>query len=106
MLSDQFPDMIKNGTLDDRRSILVVNNRNGDAPDTLPRNAPIGSIPNHVYHFGFAPSWIPFDGVNGRKEVLTDWINGTEPLRGGAENDRFLRSPIVRITMDDVDFFQ
>ena len=103
---DDFPDVVEDFLLNDWGIVLVIDDRERDAPGTLTGNAPVSAVFDHVDHLLFAPSWLPFDLVDSIKELFSDWLDRAEPLRGGSEYDRFMGPPIVRIAMDDINLFE
>src|SRR5713101_6249888 len=85
-----------------------------DAPEALPRDAPVGPLRDHLVDAVFAPTWEPLDGVNLLERGLAQSFRGAaslprsvvgglvhldEPLLGGAENDRIVTAPAVRIAV-------
>src|ERR1700723_3312753 len=86
----------------------------GHAPDALARDAPVGPGGDHVRDALFSPGRVPFDAV-------FDFVEGAlakggrlaggsrhrrididEPLLGGAEDDRVVAAPAMRVLVEDV----
>src|ERR1700752_3457613 len=92
-------------------AVVAVEDRNGHAPESLPRDAPVGPLGNHRAHALHAPGWRPLHFGNllergvpqrrrlGRWNIRASRIELYEPLLGGAEDDRVVAAPAVRIAM-------
>ena len=82
--------------------------RDGNAPDALARDAPVGTGGDHVGDALFAPGRVPADAGDfaqsfGAQGSAADHaLHGDEPLLGGAEDDRLVAAPAVRIGVLDV----
>ena len=104
--ADQFRSVVDRFRRDDRFSIFRIEDRQRNAPDTLTGNDPIAAVADHVEQADFA-GWVQplyiFDFV---QNVLTEFIDGCEPLRRCAIDDRFLCAPVMRIAVDEEIQFQ
>src|SRR5205085_12188606 len=77
----------------------------GHAPETLPRDAPVRALLNHLVHAVFTPGGNPLYLVNFFERflaqrflaALSGLVHFDEPLLRGAETHRIGASPAVRI---------
>ena len=106
VLAEKLRDMGEDGLFEDWGAILVIKNRQRNAPDALARDAPVRAVLDHVDHLLLAPGGNPLDVLDRVEEVLADRLDGAEPLRGRAEDDGLLGAPVMGIAMDDVDALQ
>src|ERR1019366_9357191 len=103
---------------------FALKHRDGDAPDALARNTPVGAGGDHVRDALLAPSRVPFhfldffqrtaaqraSGFRGPRQVpvldLLRWralaFHLDEPLLGGTEDDGIVAAPAVRIRVLDL----
>src|ERR1019366_1472707 len=104
--------------LDDRaihRSIVekflasfALKHRDGDTPDALARNTPVGAGGDHVRDALFAPSRVPFPFLDFFQRTAAQRAAGDlafhrdEPLLGGAEDDGIVTPPAVGIGVLDL----
>src|ERR1035437_6176520 len=81
---------------------------NGHAPDALAADAPVGARGYHVGDALLAPGRVPDDLVDLLNGLLAKSglcavgardrsLQSNEPLLGGAENDRMVTTPAVRV---------
>ena len=92
--------MVKHFLLHDRRTVFAIEDRNRNTPKTLTRNAPVFTIRNHVVHAYLTPFVVPDNlMINFIQQLVTNLIDGAEPLLHGAEDNLLLETVIVRITM-------
>ena len=71
-----------------------------NAPNSLARNAPIGTIFQHIRHSAFAPSRQPLDLFNFAQTLRPQRfvfavVHRNKPLRRGAIDHGFVRTPAV-----------
>ena len=82
--------------------------RDGHAPDALAADAPVGARGDHVGDALLAPGRVPdhlvdlldgllAEGRLGAVGTLDRCFKANEPLLGGAENDRMVAAPAVRV---------
>src|SRR5215472_14614647 len=79
----------------------------GHAPETLAGNAPVRALFDHFVHAVFTPTGNPLHAMNfcqrffaeGVLCAMRSLVHFDEPLLGGAENDRVVAAPVVRVTM-------
>ncbi len=80
----------------------------GDAPDALTRDAPVGASGDHVGDALFPPGWVPDDLLDLVEGALAEggfgafgiehWgFHADEPLLGGADDDGVVAAPAVRV---------
>ena len=75
----------------------------GDAPDALAGDAPVGAGGDHVGDALFAPGGVPFHFLDvlqraaAQGSTLQGRFHGDEPLVSGAEDNRIVTAPAVRI---------
>ncbi len=87
----------------------------GDAPDALAADAPVGACGDHVGDALFAPGWIPGDALDLVERALAEGgfagllaagedggLHADEPLLGGAEDERLVTAPAVRVAVHEV----
>src|SRR5688572_5363926 len=77
--------------------------RDGNAPSALARDAPVRTIFDHSGDALLAPLRRPLDGLDVSQSVRTQTfaVHADEPLRRSAENDWSLVTPAVRIAVTD-----
>ena len=78
---------------------LAMENSNGNAPYSLPRDAPVRTSGNHIGDALFTPLRRPFHFLDFLEGALTQLpvVNVDEPLIAGAENDGIVATPAMRI---------
>ena len=83
--------------------------RDRDSPGALPRDAPVRAVGDHRGDPVDRPSGDPLDCGDGlqrtlakRTHSLCGFVHRDEPLLGGAEDDRTLAAPAVRIAVVDL----
>ncbi len=80
----------------------------GNAPDALARDAPVGAGGDHVGDALFAPGWVPDDLLDLVEGALAEGgffafarghrgFHADEPLLGGADDDGVVAAPAVRV---------
>jgi hypothetical protein len=80
----------------------------GDAPDALAGDAPVGAGGDHVGDALFAPGWVPDDLLDLVEGALAEGggdafgsehrgFHADEPLLGGADDDGVVAAPAVRV---------
>ena len=82
---------------DDLAAVLAVEGRYRNAPCALAADAPVGAVADHVRDAVLSPVGNPFNLVNALKRLVAEFRDGDEPLVGGAEDDRLLAAPAVRV---------
>jgi hypothetical protein len=87
---------------------LCTNNAIGTPQGALPRQAPIGTLLDHVENALFAPGRRPLGllDVAQRIRAQTLLIHADEPLRRGAKDQRRLVAPAMRIAVPDLLVFE
>ena len=83
-------------------AVVAVEYRDRQAPSSLAGDAPVGSLADHGAHSLLAPGGVPFYVLTGLDGLILEGVNGAEPLRGGAEDDRALAAPAVRVAVDHI----
>ena len=83
-------------------AVVAVEHRDRQAPAALAGDAPVGALADHGGHALFAPGGKPAHVLARGDGLLLERIDGAEPLRRGAEDDRLLAAPAVRIAVHDV----
>ena len=84
-------------------AFVAIEYGNGHAPNTLTADAPVMAVANHVVDALLAPGGNPFYIVsNSLQGVITEAINGCEPLGGCTEDDGVLAAPAVCILVLNV----
>src|SRR5579875_79242 len=85
-------------------ALIAVEDHDGDAPDALARDAPIGPGGDHVGDALFAPFGEPLHRFDGVERALAEMIalHADEPLLGGAKDGGVVAAPAVRITVFDL----
>src|SRR5580765_5505100 len=86
---------------------FAIQNDDGRTPETLARNAPIGTMLDHFVHAIFAPGRNPLHFVNFVEGLLPErfgfsfagFVHIYEPLLGGAEDDGIVATPAMRIAV-------
>ena len=81
-------------------AVLADQRGDGHAPVALARDAPVGPVLDHGVDALLAPGRDPIDVVADRLEGALAQIvlvHADEPLGGGAEDDRLLAAPAVRV---------
>ena len=78
----------------------------GHAPRALARDAPVGAVGHHAIRCGSSPTRESIPprsrwrrSAFSRRRVL---VHGHEPLVGGAEDDRLVAAPAVRVAVQDL----
>ena len=82
-------------------AVLAVEHRDRQAPAALTGDAPVGAVADHGDHAVLAPRGKPFDIVTGGDGLVLEGLDGAEPLRRSAEDDRALAAPAVRIAVSE-----
>src|SRR5205823_9666013 len=83
-------------------ALLAIENGDRHAPQPLARDAPVGAVLHHAADAFLAPGGVPlhfldlFECVRAQCSVIGG-VHRDEPLLGGAEDDRVLAAPAVRI---------
>ena len=83
-------------------AVVAVEHRDRQAPAALTGDAPVGALADHGGHALLAPHGQPAHVLARGDSVLLEGVHGAEPLRRGAEDDRALAAPAVRIAVHDV----
>ena len=83
-------------------AVVAVEHRDRQTPAALTGDAPVGALADHGGHALFAPGGKPAHVLARGDGLLLERIDGAEPLRRGAEDDRLLAAPAVRIAVHDV----
>ena len=83
-------------------AVLAVEHRDRQAPAALTGDAPVGALADHGLHAVNAPRGQPAHIVARGAGLVLERLDGAEPLRGRAEDDRLLAAPAVRIGVDDL----
>ena len=83
-------------------AVVAVEHRDRQTPAALTGDAPVGALADHGGHALFAPHGQPAHVLARGDSVLLEGVHGAEPLRRGAEDDRALAAPAVRIAVHDV----
>ena len=83
-------------------AVLAVEHRDRQAPAALTRDAPVGALADHGLHAVDAPAGDPADVVARGAGLVLERVDRAEPLRRGAEDDRLLAAPAMRIAVDDL----
>ena len=81
-------------------AVLAVEHGDRKTPAALTGDAPVGALADHCTHPILAPRGQPADVLAGGDSFILEGIYRAEPLRGGAEDDRTLAAPAVRVAMD------
>src|SRR6266540_709628 len=84
-------------------AFVAVEDRDWNAPQSLARDGPVGTILDHPRDTLLAPCRVPLRFVNlfERATAKIRLVHRDEPLLRGAEDDRILAAPAVRILMRD-----
>jgi hypothetical protein len=85
-----------------RAALGAVQDRDGNTPGALARDAPVGPVGDHAVDPLLAPGGNPLHLLADRGERALPQpalLHRDEPLVGGAEEDRVLAAPAVRIRM-------
>ena len=101
VFAEKLLDIIKQDFVPDRLSVFAVENRNRNTPETLTGNAPVVPVAQPILETCLAPDRKVFDFIGFFQKLCFNLVDGAEPLRGGTENSRLLRTPVMRIGMDD-----
>ena len=83
-------------------AVIAVEHRDRQAPAALAGDAPVGALADHGGHALLAPRGEPAHVLARGDGLLLERIDGAEPLRCGAEDDRLLAAPAVRVAVHDV----
>ena len=84
-------------------AFVAIEDGNRNAPNTLTADAPVMAVTNHVVDALLAPGGNPFYIVsNSLQGVITEAINGCEPLGGCTEDDGVLAAPAVCVLVLNV----
>ncbi len=85
-------------------AVRAGEDRDRDAPGTLPGNAPVRAILDHAVDPLLAPTGNPFNPLDPVKRLLPQavLVHGDEPLFGGAEDDRLFAPPAMRVAVLDI----
>ena len=86
---------------DDLAAVLAVEGRYRNAPRALAADAPVGAVAHHVRDAVLAPVGYPFYFVDALERLVAEFRDGDEPLVRGAEDDRLLAAPAVRVGVRD-----
>ena len=82
-------------------AVLAVEHGDRQTPAALTGDAPVVALADHGLHAVNAPRGQPAHIVAGGAGLVLERFDRAEPLRGGAEDDRLLAAPAVRIAVDD-----
>ena len=84
-------------------AVLAVQGGNGNPPDPLAADAPVGPIPHHVADPVLSPAGNPLDPLLDHLQgLIPELLHRHEPLGGGTEDDGFLAAPAVGVGMEDL----
>ena len=109
MILKQFHDLaVERGVQNRLVAAFAQENGDGNAPDPLAADAPVGSRGDHVGDALLAPGRVPdhlvdffhgklTEGGFGAVGALDRGLHADEPLLGGAEDHRMVAAPAVRI---------
>ena len=92
---------------DGRAALRALEHGDGHAPRALARDAPVGTVGHHGADAVLGPGGDPFHAMlDGLERVLAQavLVHGHEPLVGGAEDDRLVAAPAVRVAVRDLLF--
>ena len=80
---------------------IAVKDRDWNTPTALSADAPIGPVLNHIVDAFASPVRNPLDIIDVVERFLPQLVgfHGDEPLLSGTENNRFLASPTMRVTV-------
>ena len=104
VLAEESDNAIENGFVGEGfGAAFAIENSDGDAPDALARDAPIGARGDHVGHALFAPGGIPLNFLDGVESFFAETfaVHADEPLFGSAEDEGVVAAPTVRIAVVD-----
>ena len=93
-------DAVEDLAIGDRlAAALAIEDDDRHAPDALARDAPVGAAGDHVGDALLAPGGHPLHLLDGFERALAEIVavHADEPLLGGAEDDRVVAAPAVRI---------
>ena len=76
---------------------LARKDGDGHAPNSLPRDAPVGPLRHHVGDALFAPGRDPPDATDGGQGRLAETFHRREPLLGRPEDDRVATAPAMGV---------
>src|ERR1700730_13528271 len=102
MLAEKFYDAVEDLAIGDGlAAFLAIENDDGHAPNTLPRDAPIGPRGHHVGDAFFTPRGHPGHSLDGLERPLAEivQVHADEPLLGGAKDHGVVAAPAMRIGM-------
>ncbi len=78
-------------------AVLAVKSGNRHSPGSLPGNAPVSPVSNHIVHSLLAPGGNPLYIFHFLKQFLAESFDRGKPLLSCPENNGVLASPAVRI---------
>ena len=82
-------------------AVLAVEHGDRQTPAALTRNAPVGAVADHGNHAILAPRGQPLDVFARGDRLILEGLDRAEPLRRGAEDNRALAAPAVRIAVGE-----
>src|SRR6202012_5808282 len=96
-----------------RMALLAHEDGKRHAPDALARDAPVGPLGDHVGDAVFAPRRVPDHALDLVERALAEGGCGSvrrghwgfhrdEPLFGGAEDERVVAAPSMRVAVADM----
>ncbi len=109
LFSEEIDDALVDGfVVEGLAAFVAEEDGDGDAPDALARDAPVGTGGDHVGDALFAPGWVPDDLLDLVEGALAEgggdaffgghWsLHADEPLLGGADDDGVVAAPAVRV---------
>ena len=100
VLLDGIGDLVGDGGVHDGLAIGVVENGQRHAPGALAADAPVRAALDGAVDAIAAPGGQPVHGVDRLQGIGTEVADADEELLDGAEDDRRLRAPAVRILVN------
>ena len=105
LLAEELDDLVERGIVHDRfAAVLAGIGRDGHTPVALARDAPVRPALDHRGDAVAGVRGVELDLLELAQGVLAQagLVHRDEPLAGGAEDDRLLAAPAVRVAVGDV----
>ena len=80
-------------------ALFTIENRNRHPPCALTADTPVRTVFHHVVYAIATGFGDPLNAVYGLQRILSKTIDGSKPLLGRSENQRFFAPPAVRVAV-------
>ena len=101
MLAEQVRDVVNRLVRDDFRSIFRIEDWDWNSPGTLTADDPVSTVTDHVVKTCHSPFRDPIHFLDFTEHVFTEIFDRCEPLWCRTEDDRLLRTPVMRVRVFD-----